>query len=85
MFVNTGTSRPTTPGAAAPDPSLVTTALTLAVLLTHASPHGAGPDGVADAFAMTFAWVLGPTVPATVPALLLPGRTPTPKGDDHES
>ena len=32
-------------------------------------------DGLAHAFAITFAWVLGLTVPSFVPALLLPGRT----------
>ena len=46
----------------------------LAVILAHSLPATGGPSGLAHAFEITFAWVLGLTVLTFVPALLLPGR-----------
>ena len=46
----------------------------LAVILQHSLPATPSPSGLADAFEITFAWVLGLTVLSFVPALLLPGR-----------
>ena len=47
----------------------------LAVILERSAAAAPGVDGLAHAFAITFAWVLGLTVLSFVPALLLPGRT----------
>lgn len=46
----------------------------LAVVLAHSLPVTPSPSGLAHAFEITFAWVLGLTVLSFVPALLLPGR-----------
>jgi MFS family permease len=46
----------------------------LAVILQHSLPTIPSPSGLAHAFEITFAWVLGLTVLSFVPALLLPGR-----------
>jgi hypothetical protein len=46
----------------------------LAVILQHSLPTSPNPGGLAHAFEITFAWVLGLTVLSFVPALLLPGR-----------
>ena len=46
----------------------------LAVILQHSLPATPNPSGLAHAFDLTFAWVLGLTVLSFVPALLLPGR-----------
>ena len=46
----------------------------LAVILAHSLPTTPSPSGLAHAFELTFAWVLGLTVLSFVPALLLPGR-----------
>ena len=46
----------------------------LAVILQHSLPTTPSPSGLAHAFEITFAWVLGLTVLSFVPALLLPGR-----------
>lgn len=46
----------------------------LAVILQHSLPTTATPGGLAHAFEITFAWVLGLTVLSFVPALMLPGR-----------
>jgi predicted MFS family arabinose efflux permease len=53
----------------------------LAVILQHSLPTTPSPSGLAHAFEITFAWVLGLTVLSFVPALLLPGRDPTPLKD----
>ena len=46
----------------------------LAVILERSAAPAPGVDGLAHAFSVTFAWVLGLTVLSFVPALLLPGR-----------
>jgi EmrB/QacA subfamily drug resistance transporter len=46
----------------------------LAMILQHSLPATPSPSGLAHAFEVTFAWVLGLTVLSFVPALLLPGR-----------
>jgi EmrB/QacA subfamily drug resistance transporter len=46
----------------------------LAVILQQSLPATASPSGLAHAFDIAFAWVLGLTVLSFVPALLLPGR-----------
>ena len=46
----------------------------LAVILQHAIPATRNPHLIAHAFDATFAWVLGLTALAFVPALLLPGH-----------
>lgn len=47
----------------------------LAMILQHSLPATPSPSGLAHAFEITFAWVLGLTILSFVPALLLPGRT----------
>lgn len=47
----------------------------LAVVLQHSTGSTPGANGLAQAFSVAFAWVLGLTVLSFVPALLLPGRT----------
>lgn len=46
----------------------------LALILQHSLPATPSPSGLAHAFEITFAWVLGLTAASFVPALLLPGR-----------